>query len=55
VSIVPADKVLGLSKVEIQFYSSFVVDSKQWIIRSIRTSELSEINLYNNYSLINTV
>ena len=55
VSIVPADKVLGLSKVEIQFYPSFALDSKKWIISSVRTSELSEINLYNDFSLINNV
>ena len=55
VSIVPADKVLGLPEVEIQFYSSFALDSKKWTISSVRTSELSEINLYNNFSLINNV
>ena len=55
VSIVPADKVLGLPEVEIQFYSSFQFDSKKWTKSSVRTSELSEINLYNNFSLINNV
>jgi hypothetical protein len=39
VSIVPADKVLGLPEVEIQFYSSFALDSKKWTISSVRTSE----------------